>query len=50
VRDLRRVLAQSTVPVDPKDDADSLAARVFDAECQLYPETINRIARGELAV
>lgn len=48
--DRGRVLAQSTVPVDPKDDADSLAARVFDAECQLYPETVNRIARGDLVV
>ena len=34
----------------PEDDADALAARVFEAECQLYPETVNRIARGELAI
>ena len=46
--DRGRVLAQRRVPVLPGDDADSLAARVFDAECMLYPETINRIARGEL--
>ena len=48
--DRGRVLAQRSIPVLPDDDADSLAARVFDAECMLYPETINRIARGELAL
>jgi len=48
--DRGRVLAQKSVPVEPGDDADILAARVFDAECMLYPETINRIARGELAL
>jgi formyltetrahydrofolate-dependent phosphoribosylglycinamide formyltransferase len=42
------VLAQRVVAVEPGDDADRLAARVFAAECELYPETINRIARGEL--
>lgn len=48
--DRGRILAQARVPVQPGDDADSLAARVFAAECRLYPETVNRIARGELAV
>ena len=48
--DRGRVLAQKSVPVESGDDADILAARVFAAECMLYPETINRIARGELAL
>ncbi|RKZ18508.1 phosphoribosylglycinamide formyltransferase [bacterium] len=43
-----RVLAQWRVPVLSDDTPDSLAARVFEAECELYPETINRIANGEL--
>lgn len=46
--DRGRVLAQSRVPVRPGDDPDRLAARVFAAERSLYPETVNRIARGEL--
>jgi formyltetrahydrofolate-dependent phosphoribosylglycinamide formyltransferase len=48
--DRGRILAQQVVPVLPEDDADALAARVFESECQLYPETVNRIARGELAI
>ena len=48
--DRGRILAQSAVPVLPDDDPDTLAARVFDAECGLYPDTVNRIARGELEV
>lgn len=46
--DRGQVLAQRRVPVLPADDADALAARVFAAECELYPDTINRIARGDL--
>lgn len=46
--DRGRVLAQARVPVLQGDDPDTLAARVFEAECRLYPETINRIARGEI--
>jgi phosphoribosylglycinamide formyltransferase-1 len=48
--DRGRILAQKSVLVQPGDDPDILAARVFAAECMLYPETINRIARGELAL
>ena len=48
--DRGRALSQSAVPVLPDDDPDSLAARVFEAECGLYPETVNRIARGELEI
>lgn len=42
------ILAQARVEVLADDTTDTLAARVFEAECQLYPATINRIARGEI--
>jgi formyltetrahydrofolate-dependent phosphoribosylglycinamide formyltransferase len=41
-----RVLLQKTVPVLPDDTPESLAARVFAAECVALPEAINRIAAG----
>jgi formyltetrahydrofolate-dependent phosphoribosylglycinamide formyltransferase len=44
-----RILLQKTVPVLRDDTADSLAARVFAAECETLPEAINRIAAGGLA-
>lgn len=43
-----RVLAQRRVPVLPDDDAASLAARVLVQEHLIYPETLQRIATGEL--
>lgn len=42
------ILAQQRVPVHAGDTVRSLADRVFEAECELYPRTIDRIARGEL--
>ncbi|MFM8282134.1 MAG: phosphoribosylglycinamide formyltransferase [Planctomycetaceae bacterium] len=42
------ILLQRTVPVLPDDTADSLAARVFAAECIALPEAIARIASGTL--
>jgi phosphoribosylglycinamide formyltransferase 1 len=39
-----RVLLQRTVPVLPDDSPESLAARVFAAECETLPEAIARIA------
>ncbi len=39
-----RILLQETVPVLPDDTPESLAARVFAAECQVLPEAIRRIA------
>lgn len=39
------ILAQREVPVLPGDDARTLAARVFAAECELYPEVLARLAR-----
>lgn len=44
------VLAQKSVPVQAGDDVRALADRVFAAECELYPETIEKIARGEIAL
>jgi formyltetrahydrofolate-dependent phosphoribosylglycinamide formyltransferase len=43
-----RVLLQKTVPVLPDDTPESLAARVFAAECVALPEAINRIAAGAM--
>ena len=34
------VLAQTEVPVLPDDNVDSLASRVFEAECRTYPAAI----------
>ncbi len=34
------IVAQRCVPVEPGDTADSLGARVFEAECQLYPQAL----------
>lgn len=42
------MLAQSEVPVKEGDTVDSLAARVLEQEHILYPETLQRIATGEL--
>jgi phosphoribosylglycinamide formyltransferase-1 len=39
-----RILLQKAVPVLPDDTSESLAARVFAAECQALPEAIARIA------
>ena len=36
------ILLQKTVPVLPDDTAESLATRVFAAECQALPEAISR--------
>ncbi len=43
-----RVLVQRVVPVLPDDSPESLAARVFAAECEALPEAIARIAAGLL--
>ncbi len=42
------ILAQSEVPVLEGDDADTLAARVLEAEHRLYVETLQRIVRGDI--
>jgi len=43
-----RILLQQTVPVLRDDSPESLAARVFAAECATLPEAINTIAAGAL--
>jgi phosphoribosylglycinamide formyltransferase-1 len=40
------IIAQHAVPVLQGDTPASLAARVFAAECELYPQVINWIADG----
>ena len=40
------IIAQRAVPVLEGDTPASLAARVFAAECELYPQVINWIADG----
>jgi len=43
-----RILAQKKVPVKAGDTPDSLAERVLEVEHQLYAETLQRIASGEI--
>lgn len=44
------IIAQRTCEVKDDDDADSLAARVFEQECLAYPEAIQLFAKGRLKV
>lgn len=44
------ILVQRCVPVLEDDTADTLAARVFAAECEAYPATIELIATGRATV
>lgn len=44
------IIVQKVVPVLDDDDADTLAARVFTAECEAYPEAIRLFASGSLTV
>ena len=44
------VLVQRCVPVLTADTPDALAARVFTAECEAYPEAIRLIAEGKVTV
>ncbi len=37
------IVAQQSVPVAPDDDADTLAARIFTAECELYPTAVRQV-------
>ena len=46
--DTGRILAQRKVPVRVDDTAESLAARVLEVEHQLYAETLQRIAKGDI--
>lgn len=44
------IIGQSTVEVNAGDSAETLAAKVFEAECELYPQVINAIATGKVTV
>jgi phosphoribosylglycinamide formyltransferase-1 len=44
------VLVQKCVPVKDDDTPETLAARVFQAECEAYPEAIRLIAEGKVTV
>jgi phosphoribosylglycinamide formyltransferase-1 len=44
------IVVQKCVPVKEGDDPDTLAARVFQAECEAYPEAIELIATGRVTV
>jgi phosphoribosylglycinamide formyltransferase-1 len=44
------IIAQRAVEVRDDDTADSLAARVFRAECELYPDVIRSIIDGKILV
>jgi phosphoribosylglycinamide formyltransferase-1 len=44
------IILQKTVPVLDDDDADSLAQRVYEQECEAYPEAIRLFAEGRLEV
>jgi phosphoribosylglycinamide formyltransferase-1 len=44
------ILVQKCVPVAEDDTPDTLAARVFEAECEAYPEAIRLIAEGRVRV
>jgi len=44
------VILQKAVPVLDDDTPDSLAARVFEVECELYPRAIQLFAEGRLLV
>lgn len=44
------IVVQRTVPVLTKDSPDALAARVFEQECEAYPEAIGLIADGRVRV
>jgi phosphoribosylglycinamide formyltransferase-1 len=41
---------QRAVPVEDDDTPESLAARVFAAECEAYPEAIRLFAAGQLQI
>jgi phosphoribosylglycinamide formyltransferase-1 len=38
------IILQKCVPLDYEDDADTIAAKVFEKECEAFPEAINRVA------
>jgi formyltetrahydrofolate-dependent phosphoribosylglycinamide formyltransferase len=50
VYDHGAIVLQRTVPVLDDDTSDSLAERVFQQECEAYPEAIRLFAEGRLQI
>ncbi|GAB4154731.1 MAG: phosphoribosylglycinamide formyltransferase [Planctomycetaceae bacterium] len=44
------IVLQKSVPVEDTDTPDTLAARVFEAECNAYPEAIELFGQGKLEI
>ena len=44
------VVIQKTVPVMEDDTPDTLAARVFERECEAYPEVLRLIGAGRVSI
>lgn len=44
------IIAQETVPVLPGDTAETLHARIQEAERKIYPACVTALARGEITV
>ncbi len=44
------IIMQRAVPVIENDTAHTLAARVFEQECEIYPAAIRKIATGKVSV
>lgn len=44
------IITQAAVDVRDNDTPDTLAARVFEAECRAYPEAIRLYAQGQLEI
>src|SRR5207253_7165627 len=44
------IILQRTVPVLDDDTAETLAQRVFEQECEAYPEAIHLFAEGRLGL
>lgn len=44
------ILLQRVVPVEENDTPETLARRVFSAECEAYPEAIRLLASGDVRV
>ena len=44
------IIGQKTVPVTGTDTPDQVAANVFQAECELYPQVIRLFAAGKIKI
>lgn len=44
------ILLQRVVPVEDNDTPDTLARRVFEAECEAYPEALRLLAAGRVSL